>query len=147
MIVSRDDILRSDRKLNTAAAIAANIVIKATHVSSGRTQKFELNSRHYTRRVNATGVVLPRDGVLNLSSTVAGIVATSASVEGQKVKNLAETATPPAARQRAGVIGRNRKSGVRRRLFLGGSGSVPAYQGRDERGFGIRGRSDARPQL
>jgi membrane fusion protein len=41
---------------------------------------------HYTRRVNATGLILPRDGLLNLSSTVAGIVATSAAVEGQKVK-------------------------------------------------------------
>ena len=41
---------------------------------------------HYTRRVNATGILLPRDGLLNLSSNVAGIVATSAAVEGQKVK-------------------------------------------------------------
>jgi membrane fusion protein len=41
---------------------------------------------HYTRRVDATGLILPRDGLLNLSSTVAGIVATSAAVEGQKVK-------------------------------------------------------------
>jgi membrane fusion protein len=41
---------------------------------------------HYTRRVNATGLILPRDGLLNLSSTVAGIVAASAAVEGQKVE-------------------------------------------------------------
>jgi membrane fusion protein len=41
---------------------------------------------HYTRRVNATGTLLPRDGLLNLSSSVAGIVASSKAVEGQKVK-------------------------------------------------------------
>jgi membrane fusion protein len=41
---------------------------------------------HYTRRVNATGILLPRDGLLNLSSGVAGIVASSMLVEGQKVK-------------------------------------------------------------
>ena len=41
---------------------------------------------HYTRRVNATGILLPRDGLLNLSSNVAGIVASSRVVEGQKVK-------------------------------------------------------------
>ncbi|MDQ6703615.1 MAG: HlyD family secretion protein [Pseudomonadota bacterium] len=41
---------------------------------------------NYTRRVNATGIILPRDGLLNLSSTVAGIVATTAAAEGQKVK-------------------------------------------------------------
>jgi membrane fusion protein len=41
---------------------------------------------HYTRRVNASGILLPRDGLLNLSSNVAGIVASSMAVEGQKVK-------------------------------------------------------------
>jgi membrane fusion protein len=41
---------------------------------------------HYTRRVSATGILLPRDGLLNLSSNVAGIVASSKVVEGQKVK-------------------------------------------------------------
>jgi membrane fusion protein len=42
---------------------------------------------HYTRRVNATGVLLPRDGLLDLSSSVAGIVATNAVKEGQRVEN------------------------------------------------------------
>jgi membrane fusion protein len=41
---------------------------------------------HYTRRVNAAGNLLPRDGLLNLSSNVAGIVASSRVVEGQRVK-------------------------------------------------------------
>ena len=41
---------------------------------------------NYTRRVSATGILLPRDGLLNLSSNVAGIVASSMAVEGQKVK-------------------------------------------------------------
>ena len=41
---------------------------------------------NYTRRVSATGILLPRDGLLNLSSNVAGIVASSMAVEGQNVK-------------------------------------------------------------
>jgi membrane fusion protein len=41
---------------------------------------------HYTRRVSASGVLLPRDGLLNLSSNAAGIVASSMALEGQKVK-------------------------------------------------------------
>ena len=41
---------------------------------------------HYTRRVNASGALLPRDGLLSLSSNAAGIVASSVAVEGQKVK-------------------------------------------------------------
>lgn len=41
---------------------------------------------HYTRRVNATGILLPRDGLLNLTSNAAGIVASSMAEEGQKVK-------------------------------------------------------------
>ena len=41
---------------------------------------------HYTRRVNASGILLPRDGLLNLSSSVGGIVASNMAVEGQKVK-------------------------------------------------------------
>src|SRR5271166_217981 len=40
---------------------------------------------HYTRRVNATGVLLPRDGLLDLSSNVVGIIAACAVEEGQKV--------------------------------------------------------------
>ena len=41
---------------------------------------------HYTRRVTAAGVLLPRDGLLNLSSNVVGIVAKCAAEEGQKVQ-------------------------------------------------------------
>ena len=55
-------------------------------------------------------------------------------------------ADQPAAHGRAECLGeRNRKSGFCRRLFLGRSGGVPAYQGRDERGFGICGRHAGRP--
>ena len=42
---------------------------------------------------------------------------------------------------------RNRESGFCRRLLLGRSGGVPAYLGRDERGFGICGRHAGQPQL
>ena len=41
---------------------------------------------YYTRRVNATGNLLPHDGLVNLSSNAAGIVASSKVIEGQKVK-------------------------------------------------------------
>ncbi len=60
---------------------------------------------------------------------------------------LARPINPPLTDVPNSTGQRNRKSGFCRRLFLGRSGGVPAYLGRDERGFGICGRHAGRPEL
>jgi membrane fusion protein len=72
-------------RVQITQSLPANLVIVAGVLLLAMSIAFAVLG-HYTRRVNATGLILPRDGLLNLSSTVAGIVATSAAVEGQKVK-------------------------------------------------------------
>lgn len=72
-------------RVQITQSLPANLVIVAGVLLLAMSIAFAVLG-HYTRRVSATGLILPRDGLLNLSSAVAGIVATTAAVEGQKVK-------------------------------------------------------------